>query len=154
MATLFGGWTGADLSKFEDDEDFSFTAVAGIQSLIQSWSKTIPNSNGLKWTKRRILQELALGGVHPRAIGSPQTVADILEKWVDIADVDGFNFSYTVTPGTFEDMIKYLFPELRKRGVIWADYDVPGGAARENYFMDGKGPQVRNDHPAASYKWK
>jgi alkanesulfonate monooxygenase SsuD/methylene tetrahydromethanopterin reductase-like flavin-dependent oxidoreductase (luciferase family) len=152
-ATLFGGWTGADLSKYEDDEDFSFTTLSGIQSLIQSWSKTIPNSNGLKWTKRRILQELALGGVHPRAIGSPATVADALQRWVDVAGVDGFNFSYTVSPGTFKDMIKYLFPELRRRGVIWDDYEVPGGAARENYFMDGKGPRVRELHPARKYAW-
>ncbi|GAM42749.1 hypothetical protein TCE0_044r17005 [Talaromyces pinophilus] len=153
-ATLFGGWTGADLSKYEDDEDFAFTSVAGIQSLIQSWSKTIPNSNGLKWTKRRILQELSLGGVHPRAIGSPTTVADILQKWVDVADVDGFNFSYTVSPGTFEDMIEFLWPELRRRGVIWDDYEVPGGAARENYFLDGKGPRVREGHPARKYRWE
>ena len=153
-ATLFGGWTGADLSKFEDDEDFAFAAVAGIQSLIQSWSKTIPNSNGLKWTKRRILQELSLGGVHPRAIGSPTTVADILQKWVDVAGVDGFNFSYTVSPGTFEDMIEYLWPELRKRGVIWDEYEIPGGTARENYFLDGKGPRVRDGHPARKFKWE
>ncbi|OKL64193.1 hypothetical protein UA08_01009 [Talaromyces atroroseus] len=152
-ATLFGGWTGADLSHYEDDEDFSFTTLSGIQSLIQSWSRTIPNSNGLKWTKRRILQELALGGVHPRAIGSASTVADALEKWVDVAGVDGFNFSYTVSPGTFRDMITYLFPELRRRGVIWDDYEVPGGAARENYFMDGKGPRVREHHPARKYAW-
>lgn len=153
-ATLFGGWTGADLSKYEDDEDFSFTSVAGIQSLIQSWSKTIPNSNGLKWTKRRILQELSLGGVHPRAVGSPATVADILQKWVDVADVDGFNFSYTVSPGTFEDMIKYLWPELRRRGVIWDEYGVAGGATRENYFLDGKGPGVREGHPACKFRWE
>jgi alkanesulfonate monooxygenase SsuD/methylene tetrahydromethanopterin reductase-like flavin-dependent oxidoreductase (luciferase family) len=45
----------------------------------------------VEWTKRRGLQEFAVGGAHPRAIGSPQTVADILEKWIDVADIDGFN---------------------------------------------------------------
>ncbi|GMF76478.1 unnamed protein product [Aspergillus oryzae] len=153
VATLFGGWTNNDLSKFDDDEDFSFTAVGGIQSLISSWSKTVPNSNGLKWTKRRVLQELALGGAHPRAIGSPSTVADILQRWVDVADVDGFNFSYAVSPGTFEDMIEYLFPELRRRGVIWDDYEVKGGSARENYFQDGLGSRLREGHPGREYTW-
>ncbi|KAB8261587.1 luciferase-like domain-containing protein [Aspergillus pseudonomiae] len=153
VATLFGGWTSNDLSKFDDDEDFSFTAVGGIQSLISSWSKTVPNSNGLKWTKRRVLQELALGGAHPRAIGSPSTVADILQRWVDVAGVDGFNFSYAVSPGTFEDMIEYLFPELRRRGVIWDDYEVKGGSARENYFQDGLGSRLREGHPGREYAW-
>jgi hypothetical protein len=81
-------------------------------------------------------------------------VADILQKWVDVAGVDGFNFSYAVSPGTFEDMIKYLWPELRRRGVIWDDYEVPGGAARENYLLDGKGPRVREDHPARKFRWE
>ncbi|KAL4897036.1 luciferase-like domain-containing protein [Aspergillus ambiguus] len=153
VATLFGGWTNNDLSKFTDDEDFAFAAVGGIQSMISSWSKTVPNSNGLKWTKRRVLQELALGGAHPRAIGSPSTVADILQRWVDVAGVDGFNFSYAISPGTFEDMIEYLFPELQRRGVIWADYAVPGGSARENYFNDGEGPRLRPGHPGKQYEW-
>ncbi|GES58460.1 xenobiotic compound monooxygenase [Aspergillus terreus] len=153
VATLFGGWTNNDLSKFTDDEDFAFAAVGGIQSMISSWSKTVPNSNGLKWTKRRVLQELALGGAHPRAIGSPTTVADILQRWVDVAGVDGFNFSYTVSPGTFEDMIEYLFPELRRRGVIWDEYAVPGGSARENYFQDGEGARLRQGHPGKQYAW-
>ncbi|KAF9891131.1 hypothetical protein FE257_005067 [Aspergillus nanangensis] len=153
VATLFGGWTNNDLSKFTDDEDFAFAAVGGIQSMISSWSRTVPNSNGLKWTKRRVLQELALGGAHPRAIGSASTVADILERWVDVAGVDGFNFSYAVSPGTFEDMIEYLFPELRRRGLIWEDYEVAGGSARENYFQDGEGPRLRADHPGRQHVW-
>ena len=153
VATLFGGWTNNDLSRYEDDDDFAFTGVGGIQSLISSWSKTVPNSNGLKWTKRRVLQELALGGAHPRAIGSPQAVADILQRWVDVAGVDGFNFSYAVSPGTFEDMIKFLFPELRRRGVIWDDYEVKGGSARENYFQDGNGSRLREGHPGREYAW-
>ncbi|KAF9890853.1 hypothetical protein FE257_005429 [Aspergillus nanangensis] len=76
---LFGGWTGEDLAQFGDDEDFQFSGLGGIQSLITSWSTTIPNSNGIKWTKSRIARELALGGPHAKAIGSPTTVADILE---------------------------------------------------------------------------
>lgn len=153
MATLFGGWTNHDLSKYNDDDDFTFTSIGGVQSMITSWSKTVPNSNGLKWTKRRVLEELALGGAHPRAIGSPQTVADILQRWIDIAGIDGFNFSYAVSPGTFVDMSTYLFPELRRRGVIWDDYEVKGGSARENYFQDGQGSRLRETHPGRKYSW-
>jgi len=155
MATLFGGWTNHDLSKYAEDEDFKFTGAGGggIQSMINTWSATVPNSGGVKWTRRRVLQELALGGAHPRAIGGPQTVADILQSWIDIAGVDGFNLAYAISPGTFEDMVQYLWPELRRRGVIWNEYDKVAGSTRENYLMDGKGPRLRPGHPGTKFGW-
>ncbi|TVY57610.1 Dimethyl-sulfide monooxygenase [Lachnellula cervina] len=152
-AALFGGWTNHDLSKYGEDEDFKFTGSGAIQSMVNTWSATIPGTDGVKWTRRRVLQELAIGGAHPRAIGSPQTVADILQKWIDVAGVDGFNLSYAISPGGFEDMIKYLWPELRKRGVFWDDYEKVGGSMRESYLGDGKGPRLREGHPGESYKW-
>lgn len=33
-AALFGGWSGTDLSKFSDDEDFAFTGPPAIQSMV------------------------------------------------------------------------------------------------------------------------
>ncbi|KAJ4260431.1 hypothetical protein NW762_007170 [Fusarium torreyae] len=150
--TLFGGWTGTDLDKWSDDEDFKFAGLGGIQSLITSWSATVPGTDGIKWTKKRIARELSLAGAHARAIGSPKTVADILQKWIDEADIDGFNISYAVNPGDFEDIIKYLLPELRARGVFWDDYTA--STTRENYFGDGLGPRLRDDHPGAKYTWK
>ncbi|KAF4636848.1 hypothetical protein G7Y89_g1218 [Cudoniella acicularis] len=95
---LFGGWTSADFSKFSDDEDFAFTGPGAIQNMITSWSATIPGSKGTEWTKARIAKELALGGPHPKAIGSAKTVADILENWTLEGDVDGFSLSYAVSP--------------------------------------------------------
>lgn len=149
-ASLFGGWTGTDLSQFSDDEDFSFKGPPAIQSMISAWTATVPGTQGLKWTKRRVLQELAVSGAHPRAVGSAETVADILQKWVNEAHVDGFNISYATTPGTFDDLIKYLWPELRRRGVLQEQY--AGKTMRENYLQDGKGPTVRPGHPALKYR--
>ncbi|XDG09799.1 hypothetical protein ABKA04_009414 [Annulohypoxylon sp. FPYF3050] len=149
--TLFGGWTGVDLDKWGDDEDFKFTGPGAIQSMISSWTATVPGTQDVKWTKRRIAQELAVGGAHPRAIGSPKTVADMLQKWIDEAGIDGFNISYAVNPGDFEDTIEYLLPELRARGVFWDDY--VADTTRENYFQDGLGPRLRDDHPGSRYKW-
>jgi alkanesulfonate monooxygenase SsuD/methylene tetrahydromethanopterin reductase-like flavin-dependent oxidoreductase (luciferase family) len=50
--------------------------------------------------------------------GSPTTVADILERWVDETGIDGFNLSYAIAPGDFEDVVKWLLPELRERGCV------------------------------------
>lgn len=153
-ATLFGGWTGSDLDSFTDDEDFVFKKIGGIQSMIKAWSATIPGSDTIKWTKRRVLQELAISGAHARIVGGPVTVADALQRWIDVGGIDGFNFSYATSPGTFEDMIKWLWPELRKRGVLQEEYDVVGGSTRENYMADGLGPRLRRDHPGAAFTWR
>lgn len=153
---LFGGWYGVDLAKYGDDEDFRFAPgfPGAVQGMLEAWSATVPGGQNIKWTKPRIAKELALGGPHMKAVGSPTTVADILENLVTEAGVDGFNISYAISPGNFQDIVKYLFPELRRRGVFWDDYAVPGGTARENYSADDKGPRVRDDHPASQYRWK
>ncbi|EXJ87088.1 hypothetical protein A1O3_04046 [Capronia epimyces CBS 606.96] len=153
---LFGGWYGVDISQWGDDEDFRFAPgfPGAVQGMLEAWSSTVPGGKNIKWTKSRIARELALGGPHAKAIGSPETVADILQHWIDEANIDGFNISYAISPGNFQDIIKYLFPELRRRGVFWDDYAVPGGTARENYSADGKGPRVRADHPASRFRWR
>jgi hypothetical protein len=50
-------------------------------------------------------------------------------------------------------MIKYLWPELRRRGVFWEDYEKEGVSMRESYLGDGKGPRLREDHPGVKYRW-
>lgn len=150
-ATLFGGWTGTDLSTFSDEEDFQFTGPGAIQSLVNSWTETIPGTDGLKWTKKRVAQDIALGGPSPRAIGSPKTVADILERWIEESGIDGFNLAYVINPGDFEDIVKYLLPELRSRGVFWDEYAAQ--TTRENFFNDGLGLRLRDHHPGSQYKW-
>lgn len=149
-ASLFGGWTGTDLSKFSDDEDFQFNGPPAIQSMISAWTATVPGTEGVEWTKKHVLQQLAISGAHPRAIGSPETVANIMQTWIDEARVDGFNISYATTPGTFDDLIQHLWPELRRRGVLQEEY--AGASMRENFMQDGKGPRAREGHPALGYR--
>ncbi|KAF1846191.1 alkanesulfonate monooxygenase [Cucurbitaria berberidis CBS 394.84] len=149
--TLFGGWTGTDLSLINDDDDLKFTRPGAIQSLVSTWSATVPGTDNVKWTKARVARELAIGGAHARAIGSATTVADFLEHWVEESGIDGFNLSYAVNPGDFEDIVKWLLPELRRRGVFWDDYEA--STTRENYLGDGKGPRLRDDHPGSKFKW-
>ncbi|OBW64380.1 MAG: hypothetical protein AUREO_055510 [Aureobasidium pullulans] len=119
--------------------------------MIASWTETVPGTKDLKWTKKHVLEHLAISGAHPRAIGSPTTVADILERWVKEAGVDGFNISYATTPGTFEDLVKFLWPELKKRGVLQEKY--AGSSMRENYLQDGGDARAREWHPSRQYTW-
>lgn len=95
---------------------------------------------------------MALGGLHPAPVGTPEMVADVFEEWINVCDVDGFNISYTTSPESFEDVVYLLRPELVKRGLMWEDYDVPGGTMREN--LNGKGKsRLRNDHYGSTFSY-
>jgi alkanesulfonate monooxygenase SsuD/methylene tetrahydromethanopterin reductase-like flavin-dependent oxidoreductase (luciferase family) len=91
---LFGGWTEVDLSGNTNDEDFRFAESPRVQSIMRRWSATVPGSDNLPWTKRRIVEYLSVGGLRAKALGSPATVADELERWVEGSGVDGFNLAH------------------------------------------------------------
>lgn len=50
-AALFGGWAGHDLSKYDEDEGFRFSGSGPVQSMVNTWSTTVPGSEGVKWTR-------------------------------------------------------------------------------------------------------
>ncbi len=57
-------------------------------------------------------------------------------------------------PQTFTDVIELLLPELKRRGMFWDGYAVPGGTYRENLNEARGQKQPRADHPAAGYTWR
>lgn len=150
---LFGGWTGIDLSKYDDDEDFRFTRLPAIQSIVDGWANTVPGSDGLKWNKSQIADFVLLGALGGRVVGSPKTVVDELERWVDIADVDGFNFTNFTIPGSFEDTARWVLPELEKRGLFSraSMTDHAGLTAREVFLGSSS---LLDDHHGAQFRWK
>jgi hypothetical protein len=101
-----------------------------------------------KWTVEELAAWGGIGGMGPGFVGSPATVADILQQWVAETDVDGFNLAYAVTPETFEDIVNLLVPELQRRGAYPTGY--APGTLREKLF--GGGATLPDDHPGARYR--
>jgi hypothetical protein len=75
-------------------------------------------------------------------------------QWIDEADVDGFNMAYISNPGSFEDIVQLLIPELRKRGLVFEDYAVPGGTFRENLLRQPGQKTLREDHYGSQFKFE
>jgi FMN-dependent oxidoreductase (nitrilotriacetate monooxygenase family) len=151
---LFGGWTGYDLSKYTDDQDFRFVEQPAVRSMVNHWASTVPGTEGKKWDKKTIADYLTLGGNGVKIIGSVQTVADELERWVHVGDVDGFNLSYASLPDTFDDIIRLLLPELQRRDLFWSDYAVKGGTLRENMYGKKGQSRLPESHHGAKYFWR
>ncbi|KAL4986522.1 luciferase-like domain-containing protein [Aspergillus falconensis] len=153
VLALFGGWTRIDLSKFDDDADFRFADEPQVASIVKCWASTVPGTENLPWTKRRIAEFLSVGGIQTKIIRSGKTVADELERRVDISGVDGFNLAHITNPGSFEDILEFLLPELRARWLFRETAEKEGATAREAYLGVG---QVRlpEDHPGSKYTWR
>lgn len=151
VLALFGGWTGIDLSPYPDDEDFRMTESPRVQSLVRRWASTVPGTDNLPWTKRRVVEYLSIGGSQTKVIGSAATVADGLESWLDKTGVDGFNLAHITNPGSFEDIIEYLIPELQRRGLFRTKVEKEGATAREAYIGSKRLPE---DHPGSKFKWR
>jgi FMN-dependent oxidoreductase (nitrilotriacetate monooxygenase family) len=144
--TLYGGWSRLDLSRYEPDTPLRYVETEAVRSAVEAFSTADPNR---EWTPREIAKWVSIGGMGPVVVGGPSTVADELERWVDEADVDGFNFAYAITPGTFEDLVEFIVPELRRRGRIRTEYE--GTTLRESFYGPGQ-KRLREDHPGARFR--
>jgi len=140
---FMSGWSGIDFGQYAPTDVVKHIDTNAVQSLVEHLS-----GGDKTWT----IEELALfggiGGVGPVFVGSPSTIADILQQWVEAADVDGFNLAYAITPGTFEDVVGYIVPELQRRGAYAKSYRP--GTLREKLF--GEGPHLQAPHPGASFR--
>ncbi|MBB5917512.1 FMN-dependent oxidoreductase (nitrilotriacetate monooxygenase family) [Nocardia transvalensis] len=140
---LFGGWTGVDLAELDPDEPLRYVETDANRSALASFTTA-----DRPWTPRDLANEVGIGGRGPVVAGSPGEVADELERWVDEAEIDGFNLAYVTTPGTFTDFARLVVPELRRRGRV---PDRPEAATlRER--LGGSGPLLSADHPGAAYR--
>lgn len=91
---------------------------------------------------RRIAEWCGVGGFGPVIIGSGETVARRLAEIQDETDIDGFNLAYHITPGTFEDIVEYVVPELQKLGRYKTEYRE--GTMRNKLF--GQGDHLPQNH--------
>lgn len=86
---LFGGWTGVDMAPYGDDEELRMVETNSIRSYIEHLSNHTPKVG--RWTKHVLADHVKVGGLGATPVGTAEQVADELEKWMDEADVDGFN---------------------------------------------------------------
>jgi len=143
---LYGGWSGLDLSGYDPDQPLRYVETEAVRSAVEGFTTADPDR---EWTPREIARFLGLGGRGAVVVGGPATVADEMERWVEVADVDGFNLAYVITPGTFADVIEHVVPELQRRGIYRTGYD--GTTLRENFLGAGQ-RRLRDDHPGAAFR--
>lgn len=142
---LMSGWTGIDLSRFDGCQTLAHVESNAIQSAVEAFTSADPERT---WTVNEIADYCGIGGDGPVIVGSPATVADALQAWVEETGVDGFNIGAIVNPGSFADIADLLVPELQRRGAFKRAYR--DGTLREKLF--GREAGLRDTHYGARFR--
>lgn len=84
-------------------------------------------------TVRELIGRLGGGRGHWTLTGTPEQVADHLEKWFLQGAADGFNVMGAALPSDLEDFVDQVVPILRARGLFREDYT--GTTLRDHYGL-------------------
>jgi alkanesulfonate monooxygenase SsuD/methylene tetrahydromethanopterin reductase-like flavin-dependent oxidoreductase (luciferase family) len=107
---------------FTDEELDAMSGLQGIRDRVTSVKKNPTVGEFIAISGR--------GRVHNPIVGGPKEVADQLEAWFAAPACDGFVLSASHVPGAYEDFVRFVIPELQRRGLFRKQFT--GATLREN----------------------
>ena len=119
-----------DFARKGMDEPFSAAELAEMSGLQGIRDRVLAESGTKNPTVRDFIRISGRGRVHNAIVGGPKEVADRLEQWFTAPACDGFVLSATHVPGAYEDFVRFVVPELQRRGLFRKDFS--GTTLREN----------------------
>lgn len=118
---------GHDASKFDPDAPLPDVPETNAGQSSRARVIELARSEGL--TVRQLAQRL--GGYGGLAfVGTPQTIADEMQEWLEAEGSDGFNVMFPWLPGGLDAFVDKVVPELQRRGIFRREYE--GRTLREN----------------------
>jgi FMN-dependent oxidoreductase (nitrilotriacetate monooxygenase family) len=112
---------GMDCSKLDPDqpiEELSTQASKGMLEAIAS----IGGERGHRTTVREAALHAGMTGGLAQVVGSPERIADEMERIWRESGGFGFNLSAATMPGMIEEFVDHVVPILRKRGLVREGY--------------------------------
>ena len=118
---------GTDASKF--DPDGPLPDIPETNASKSGRQRVIDLAARDKLTVRQLAQRL--GGYGGSAfVGTPKTIADQMQEWLETEACDGFNIMFPFLPAGLDDFVDKVVPELQRRGIFRREYE--GATLREN----------------------
>ncbi|MBL4721616.1 MAG: LLM class flavin-dependent oxidoreductase [Alphaproteobacteria bacterium] len=115
-----------DFATKELDEPFTSDEIEGLQGMRAMRDRVM--ESGIENPTVRDFMRITQRGLLSEAntwVGGPKEIADRMEEWFTGPACDGFVVGPTHQPGAFEDFVKYVVPELQKRGLYRKEYSGP-----------------------------
>jgi len=145
-ATTYTWLTGIDLTAFPQDEPLPDLHTEMGQSSVDRYMNP---ATGVRKTPREVLTEFRDNGINGTVfVGDAATVADEMEAYLVDVDAEGFLVQPNTTPGTYDDFIGHLVPELRRRGHL---SEAPAGTLRSRIFPEG-GDHLPDSHVGTTFR--
>ena len=112
------------------DEPFSDEELASMSGLQTYRDRAIQGSGKSNPSIRDFINVTQRGRLRHPVVGGPKEIADHMEEFFTAPACDGFVISASCVPGTYEDFVKFVVPELQRRGLYHRDY--AGATLRDN----------------------
>ena len=114
------------------DDAFTDDELAGIKGLQALRDRVVASSGKRNPTLRDFVEITGRGTIRefPVFCGTPKRVADEMQAWLEGGACDGFVLAATHMPGTYEEFVRLVVPELQRRGVFRKEFT--GTTLREN----------------------
>ena len=118
---------GTDASQF--DPDGPLPEIPETNQSKSGRERAIMLAKRENLTVRQLAQRLG-GYAGAAMVGTPQTIADTMQEWLETEACDGFNVMFPYLPEGLDDFVNRVVPELQRRGIFRKDYE--GRTLREN----------------------
>lgn len=110
---------GTDASKF--DLDGPLPPIPETEGGKSGRERAIRLAERENLTVRQLAQRL--GGYAGLAfVGTPATIAEEMQEWLESRGADGFNIMFPYLPGGLDDFVDLVIPELQRRNLFRKDY--------------------------------
>ncbi|WP_019204339.1 LLM class flavin-dependent oxidoreductase [Tsukamurella sp. 1534] len=119
--------TDHDFSQYDLDKPVEDVTVGGTQGLFDVARRLSERDN---LTLRDIGKLYAQGVLLPQFVGTASDIADQIEEGFTGGEADGYILSAASSPGTFNDFVDFVVPELQRRGLFRREYT--GSTLREH----------------------
>jgi FMN-dependent oxidoreductase (nitrilotriacetate monooxygenase family) len=119
-----------DFARKGLDEPFSDAEIAAMSGLQGIRDRVLQGSGKRNPTVRDFIGISGRGRVHNPIVGGAKDIADQFEAWFAAPACDGFVLSATHVPGAYEDFVRFVVPELQRRGLFRKTF--AGPTLREN----------------------
>jgi FMN-dependent oxidoreductase (nitrilotriacetate monooxygenase family) len=118
---------GTDASRF--DPDGPLPEIPDTNASKSGRERAIALARRENLTVRQLAQRLgSYGGL--AMVGTPKTIADQMEEWLETRGSDGFNVMFPYLPEGIDDFVDRVVPELQRRGLFRQEYE--GATLRES----------------------
>ena len=112
------------------DEPLTTAELQGMQGMLGIRDGVLRTSGKTNPTTRDFITISGRGQTQDAIVGGPKDIADKLEEMFEGRGCDGFVIAATYVPGSYADFVRYVVPELQRRGLFHKDY--AGNTLREN----------------------